>query len=123
MNDELRDRVASIIAMAEGSVTTRPSDEHAARRLFQAGLVRPESMTPAALRGIASWLDIYEAFIDHDLPRMLREADVDPESDLWEPSWTCPGNEMQDDLRWWADELEGKELSPTAPDVPGVGHT
>lgn len=76
----------------------------------------PESMDPWLLRDIAWWLDIYEAALDKDLPRMLRENGVAPESDLWELCETCPGSEMQDDLRWWADEIEAQS-------VPTVGDT
>jgi hypothetical protein len=66
-------------------------------------------LSPAALRDIADWLDTYDrlAAAHFDLLERLEEADAET---LAPARVVAAGEEVQADLRRWADDMEASRL-------------
>lgn len=75
---------------------------------MNADFVLPEGMTAEKLRNIADWLDTYDAVAlsYFDLHEMFLET---PAEELVEVRAAAAGTEVQDDLRRWADQIDGSE--------------
>lgn len=65
----------------------------------------PRDLNPASLRNIAEWLDTYDQLAG-DYFSILEKAGQIPTESLRKARGACNSDEIQRDLRRWADELE-----------------